>query len=193
MAVLQQAMTTARYVTNDTNATSYSRQDPVLLQFANDALDAVADARPDLFHAFLDFTCVANKTQQTLDVTTSLKIVEVLGVKGGNAVQLGDRKMLDRFIPGWNVATAAAAELWLPVDDLRFEIYPPAPTGQILEVIHVVKPLEYAAGVAHTLSDSYTPAIADYIVWQLDSMEDEYAVTARAKMFMDSFYARLSK
>lgn len=193
MATLQSAMTTARYITNDTNATGYSRPDTTLLQFANDALDAIAKARPDLFHAFIDLTCVANKTQQTLDVATSLKLVDVLGVKAGNAVQPGDRKMLDRHVKGWNIATPAAAELWLPVDDLRFEIYPPAPTGQILECIHVAKPLEYAAGVAHTLSDAWTPAIADYIVWQIDSLDDEYAVNGRAKQFMDSFYAKLGK
>lgn len=195
MATLQQAITIARYITNDTNATGYARPDTTLLQFANDALDAIASpiGRPDLFHAFIDLTCVANKTQQTLDVATSLKLVDVLGVKAGNAITPIERRVLDRFVPGWNVATAAAAEHWMPVDDLRFEIYPPSPTGQILECIHVAKPLEYAAGVAHTLSDAWTPAIADYIVWQLDSLEDEYAVNGRAKMYMDSFYAKLGK
>lgn len=197
MATLQQAITIARYVTNDTNATSYSRTDAELLQYANDALDAIASpkGRPDLFHTEVEIACIANTTSQTLSVADSLGLVKIRHVKNGNAVTAIPADTLDRFLPGWNAMTPAAAEHWIPdtSDAFRFRIYPPAPTGQVLIGIHVAKPLEYTASATHTLPDSFTPIIADYIVARLDSKEDEHAVNGRAKMYMDSFYARLGK
>lgn len=195
MATLQQAMTIARYITNDTNATAYSRLDPELLQYGNDALDEIARVLPGLFHAVIEIACIANKTMQTLSVSDSLGLVDILNIKDGNTITPVERRTLDRFIPGWNIVTPAAAEHWMPIDGdpFRFEVYPPSPTGQVLIGIHVAKPLEYTATATHNLPDSFTPIIADYIVARLDSKEDEYAVNSRAKMFMESFFAKLAK
>lgn len=195
MATLQGAMTIARYVTNDTDATSYARSDTELLQYANDALKAIAKKVPSLFHALADIACIANSTMQTFNVADSLGLVSVLNVKNGNAVTRVERSVLDRFTPGWRAQTAATAEHWVPVsnDDFRFEVYPPAPTGQVLVCLHVQKPLEYAATATHTLPDSYTPIIADYIISMLDSKEDEYSVNGRAAMYMTRFNEKLGK
>lgn len=188
-------MTIARYVTNDTNATGYSRTDAELLQYANDALDAIAIALPGLFHAVIEIACIANKTMQTLSVSDSLGLVDILNIKDGNAITPIERRTLDRFIPGWNAVTPAAAEHWMPVanDPFRFEVYPPAPTGQVLIGVHVAKPLEYAATATHNLPDSFTPIIADYIVAHLSSKEDEEQSIERGKMYLDMFYAAIGK
>lgn len=195
MATLQEAMTIARYVTNDAEATSYARQDPVLLQFANDALDAIAESpKSGLFHAVIEVACVANTTMQTFNITDSLGLVDILHVKNGKAVTPCDSKTLDLFVDGWNTMTPATAEHWMPVagDPFRFKIYPPAPSGQILIGTHIEKPLEYTATQTHRLPNSYTKIIGHYIVAQLDSMEDEHAVSGRAKLYFDMFNAALS-
>lgn len=192
MATLQSAMDIARIVTNDT-VVPYARPDSVLLQFGNDALDAIAKVQPHLFHAVVEIACIANKTMQTFNITDSLGYTDILHIKDGNAVTPVERKSLDLFIPEWNAMAAAPAEHWIPVvnDPFRFEVYPPAPAGQVLIGIHVMKPLEYTAGQTHILPDAYTPIIGDYIISQLDAIEDEHAVGGRAKLYFEMFQSSL--
>lgn len=195
MATLQSAMTIARYITNDTSVSSYAREDAELLNYGNNAIAIISEFLPGLFHTVVEITCVANTVNQTLNVSDSSGLVNILNVKNGNALTPTKAEVLDRFIPGWTSVAAATAENWIQdaTDRFRFRVYPPAPTGQVLVGTHVAKPQQYTATATHNLPESFTPIIADYIVAMLDSKDDEYAVNGRAKMYLESFYGKLDK
>ena len=65
MGTLNQAISLARIALNDTDATGYRYSDADLLQYGNDALDAIAHARPELFYSDAEITPVTGKTLQT--------------------------------------------------------------------------------------------------------------------------------
>lgn len=201
MATLGQAIAIARIITNDTDATSYARPDATLLQFANDALDEIARRRPSLFYADADFTCAANTASQVFNVADSIGLVDVRNIKNGASLRRIPSDVYDSFVPGWRSMTAAPAESWYSIDnndEIRkglgvsiFDIYPPAPAGQILVCRYIQRQAEYAAIATHPLPESWTPVIADYIIWQMDAMEDEFAVGGRAVTYRDQFFAKL--
>lgn len=183
MATLQEAITLAKTRLNaagTANLSWWESEDAVA--DANAAIKAIAGALPALFHADVELTCIANTTRQTLNVADSFGLVAVMNVKNGNAVTMTDQSVLDRFSPGWRSVAAATAENWMPVesDPFRFQIYPPAPSGQILICQHVEKPPEYLATATHRLPSGYTPVIALYImaiVYLRDGKADLHAKT----------------
>lgn len=182
MATLGQAITLAHTRLNASGVANLSWWEVDALDDANASLRVIAAAIPSLFHAWAEVTCIANTTLQTFNVADSLGLVDVLNVKNGNAVTECERSVLDRFLPGWQAATAATAENWVKVDGdpFRFLIYPPAPSGQVLVCLHVGKPLTYLATDTHILPDSYTPAIALYIMaiaYQRDGKHDLHEKT----------------
>jgi len=192
MATIQQAITLARYLLNDT-VTTYGYSDTTLLQYGNDAIDAISVARPELFKSYIEITCIADRAEQTINVTDSSGLDSVIRVKGGNSVTMIDRDILDRFKPDWHTMASAAAEHWIPIksDPMRFLIYPPAPSGQILVGVHVVKPKEYTISETHPLSDVYTSAIADYIVSMAAGSENERADNALSSKHLGYFQAKI--
>lgn len=191
-ATLQLAVDLARGVLHDRAATKrYSDTD--LLQYGNDAIDLIATARPELFYETLEVTCVANTQVQKLSQADSLGLVDVLHVKGGASLTKTDRATMDRVLPGWPSVAAAAAENWMPLldDPFRFLVYPPAPSGQIIVVVHIKPPPEYAIGDTIPLSSSYLPIIADYIIGMAESRQDESINAGRAQAFIGKFMTAL--
>lgn len=191
MLTLATPISTARGILQDPDATRYSDAD--LLQYANDALDVMVGIVPQLFYQDIEHACATDKAEQALSFGSYRALVDVLRVKNGPAVLPGDRATLDAFMPGWRSSTSAAAQNWMPVGDdpLRFEVYPPAPAGQVLICKVVQVPPEYTdaqdTGLPATLSD----AIADYVVAKAESRDAEHVLSARAKQFFDMFASKI--
>jgi hypothetical protein len=183
---LQSPITTARTILNDPTAVRYSEAD--LLRYANDALDALAKVAPTVFYERTTHTCVAGVVQQ-LQVTTSLGLVDVHRVVGGNVVTAIDAKMLDLYNPYWRSMTADVAKHWAKdTNDARsFIVYPPSAANQQLEVTHVMLPGEYTAVEATPVPMAYSDAISDYIVYRAESRDEEHVVSQRAAQFLASF------
>ncbi|GIW55339.1 MAG: hypothetical protein KatS3mg082_1743 [Nitrospiraceae bacterium] len=193
MATLQQAIDRARSILNDRDGANYRYSDSDLLSFANDALDAIALVRPELFYSAAEITCIQDEIVQRFDVADSLGLVDILYVEGGGAVTKTERDVLNRIRPGWPLEAAGTAQHWMRLadDPNRFLIYPKAPANQKLVGLYVKKPPEYAANDTILLPDSYVQTIAKYIVAMAEGRNDEAAALARSAAFLEAFYNEL--
>lgn len=189
---LQSAMTTARTILNDPDKVRYSAQD--LLQYGNDALDVMLKLAPHLFYADGEVACIALSAMQAISYDDAQSLVDVRRIKNGAAVLPGDRAAMDAFNPNWQAGIAGAAVNWFPVanDPMRFLINPPAPDGQILEVIYVRIPGEYTATQDTGIPASYADAVADYIVNRAESRDAEHVISQRAQSFGQSFISKVT-
>ena len=193
MATLREAIAIARPVIGDARAPNYRYSDSRLLGYANDALDVIAIARPALFRAVGEVECVANLAIQTVPMSDSNGLVDVMYVKGGNAVTPADRETLTRLNPGWMTMTPAAAKHWskLGDDPNRFLVYPPAPAGQVLVVLYNQVPREFSVDEDIEIPASYVPAIANYVIAMAESANDPSVNSGRAAQFMQAFLGAL--
>lgn len=189
---LQTAINIARGILNDPDAVRYSAPD--LLQYGNDALDVMLTLAPHLFYTDGEVACIPLSAMQAISYDDAQSLVDVRRIKNGAAVLPGDRATMDAFNPNWQAGTAGAAVNWFPVadDPMRFLVYPPAPDGQILEVLYVRIPGEYAANADTSIPTSYADAIADYIIHRAESRDAEHVVSQRATAFGQSFISKVS-
>lgn len=189
----QSCITEARGLLNDTVAT-YRYTDADMLQYFNDCLDEMAGVvAPHYFSAIGEMECVANQARQQVSFDDTLKLLEIVRIKNGNALTPADKASLDAFSPGWHAMTAAAAIHWMPdmTSPIRFYIYPPAPAGQFLEVRYTKVPAEFTINQDTGLPASLLSAIADYLCYRVSVREDEYAVQGKANTHYQSFSTKL--
>ena len=188
---LSTSISTARGILQDPDGTRYS--DPDLLVYANDAVKLVSKFLPHLFHSVADVTCTANSVLQSIAPDAAQALVEVRRIKDGAAITPADRATLDQFIPSWRTMTAAPAVHWMPVADspLRFELYPPAPSGQVVEVMCVRIPQEFSASENTGLPTTLSDPIADYIIHRAESRDAEHVLSQRMQAFGQSFISKL--
>lgn len=190
---LTDAITVARGILQDIESVNYRYSSADLLIYANDALDAMTLLAPQLFYTDGDVACIAGSALQTISFDNALALVKVRRVKGGDALIQADPDNLDAFDAAWQKASAAAAVNWFPVanDPMRFMIYPPAPTGQVLEVVYVRLPGEYALTQDTGVPVTYKDAVADYIVYRAESRDDEHVNSNRAAQFLTTFQMKV--
>jgi len=190
---LNAAITTARGILGDTDATGYRYSDADLLQYANDALDVLVKLAPHLFYTDGDVACIEDSAMQAVSYDDAASLVEVRRIKGGNAVLPCDRATLDAYSPGWQSAASGAAVNWMPVadDPMRVLISPPAPAGQVLEVLYVRVPPEYTSTQDTGLPTTCSDMIADYIINRAESRDAEHVLAERAQAFGQSFINKL--
>jgi len=189
---LSSAIAIARGVLLDRKvAYRYSEAD--LLEYGNGALRALTSIAPHLLYTDGEVTCIANQARQHLFYDDAFALVEVRRIKNGNVILQADRAAMDAFMPGWVNATSAAAINWFQVadDKMRFDLYPPAPNGQIVEVLYIRIPGPYTSDDDTGLPISITEAVADYMVGYAESRNDESVNSNRAAQFIASFTARL--
>jgi hypothetical protein len=189
---LQDPIAIARGVLNDTEA-PYRYSDADLLRYANDALDVAAELRPSLFYTEGEVQCEVGKALQSVSYDDAAALVDVLRIKSGNAVLKTDRATMDAFQPGWMTAAAGAAQNWMPFadDPMRFFVTPPAPANQVLEVVFVRIPGEYAADEDTGLPTTLDSAIAHYIIAAAEYRNDEDVNSGRSEQGARAFAARL--
>ena len=183
----QDIINRARTTLNDTAATRYP--DAELLRYVNDSLDAAYALAKRLFYVVGEVTCIQNETIQRVCLAGASEIIDVIRIKGGNAVRRMDKSLLDAFVPNWHQATPAPAEQWQRMvdDPVRFYLYPPAPANQILEVIYVPSPGEYALTDTLPLPDAHMPALHDFVVFRAHSKDAEYAESEKTAAFFKLF------
>jgi hypothetical protein len=174
-----------RTVLNDPQKVTWS--DDTLMTFANDALQAVAHRRPDLFSTFGDVSCTAGETFQRLPAT-ALRLMEVIRNKDGDAVTEAKKQQLDLFRPGWHNDTAAATLNWIrhETDPTAFYIYPKAPAAHTLVVQYAKIPEVYTIANPCPLA-GYESLVKSYIIFMAETIEDEAAMQERAAAFFQFF------
>lgn len=189
---LEAPINTAIGILNDIGSVRYSRAD--LLQYANDALDQLVTLAPALFNTEGEVECVPGETIQSVSYSDAHALVAVRRVKNGRAVTACDRASLDAYDPDWHdAAKAGEAKNWMPIDGdpIRFLISPPAPGNQVLSIIFTRIPGEYGEGDDTDIPETYSDAIADYIVGRSESRDDDHVNSNRAAAFMASFVAKV--
>lgn len=189
---LNTSIDTAIGILSDLGSVRYSRED--LLQYANDALDQMVTIASHLFNTEGEVECVPDETIQSVSYDDAHALVDIRRVKDGPAVTRADRAALDAYDPNWqSPANAGMAVNWLAIegDPVRFLVYPPAPTGQVLKIIYTRIPGEYDEGDETDIPETYSDAIADYIVGRAESRDDEHVNSGRAAQFLASFVAKV--
>ncbi len=183
----------ARITLNDLGA--IRSDDPELLKWVNDALDAAHTLSPRQFYMVGEITCTAGETIQRVCINGAGEIIDVIRVKGGNAVTKMNKASLDSFMPAWHQATAAAAQHWQRVenDPIRFYLYPPAPANQVLEILYLPSPAEYAIGDTLPLPNAFMPAIHDFVVFRAQSKDDDFGEPEKSTAFLKLFAEALVK
>lgn len=175
----------------DPDVTRYSDDD--LVAYGNGAIRALVRIRPEWFYTEGRIECVAGQALQSVTYDDAQALVSVLRVTGGDVVTPCDKSALDAFSPGWMSGTPGTAKHWMPSgnDPVRFYVYPPAPSGQNLDVIYVRIPGPYAASDDTGLPETITEAVADYMVAMAESRDDEHVNSGRAAQFLAQFAARV--
>lgn len=186
---------TARTVYNDTDLDLYRFTDAELLVYVNEAIAEISALKPALFTSIGDLDCIAGQCEQTLDFADAQLIIRPICIHGGAALTPFDMATMDAFNPNWRNDTAGPAQQWsrLENDPLRFLIYPKAPAAaQTLDVQFVRNPLVLALTDPITeIPAGFIPAIPDWVIYRAESTDDEHAVSGRAAMHRDAFYARI--
>lgn len=191
---LQDAITRARYITNDVDPARYRATDAELTLYASDGLAEIARLAPAFFQIYGELECVPGRCAQELTFDDATLLVNVTGVQGGAVVPEADIATLDRFRPAWRTDAAGPARNWMrnPFDGMKFWVYPQAPNGQVLDVLYVVAPRARAATDTISLPLTVLPAITDYIVARAESKDDEFVNSQRAAQFLQTFVARFA-
>jgi hypothetical protein len=192
----QTIIQTARQVVNDNDSAGYRQSDPELLKYVNDGLKEACNLSPDTFLTTGDFVCTAGQTEQRITFADAKELRQVIRIKDGKAVHPMDMEAMSAFNPDWASDTAAAAQNWTRFagDPLRFYLYPKAPAQmQTLEVSYVKNPDEYALN--DTIGDvpaTWESALADYVIYRVESKDDEHVISARAVSHYNAFVQKIT-
>ena len=178
----------ARRLINDSR-TPQRYSDTDMLGFVNQTLKRMAMYRPDLFLQIGEVSTAAGTTVQSMP-SDSIRLVEVFGVKDGNAITEVDRDTFDQTYPDWRNEPAGQ-----PVNFMRhvrnpntYFLYPRPTSGVVLLVEYAKVPADYTINdpIAAPI-DAYFPAAVDGTVYLAESVDDEHVNSGRAKLFLDSF------
>lgn len=189
---LSSAIAIARGVLQD-RTPDYRYSDSDLLEYGNGAIRMLPNIKPGLLYTEGDLECESGQALQSVSFNDAHSLVAVIRIKNGGVVLKTDKSALDAFLPSWMTATSAAAQHWMPNGDdpVRFYLHPPAPVGQVLQVLYVRIPAPYTADEDTGLPETITEAVADYMVGLAESRNDESANSGRATQFINQFAARL--
>lgn len=189
---LQDVITEARKLVNDTDSTAYRYSNVNLTGVGNQVIQRVLNLRPDLFAALGNVLCTTGEIYQSAP-TDSFRLIDVIRIQNGAALAESDRDLLNSTRPDWTTYIAGPAIEWMrhPRGPNKFFIFPPAPVNQTLVVEYAKIPAAYAIGDTIVIPDSYLPVLVDGMVWLIESVDDEHVNSQRAQMYMQSFFTGL--
>lgn len=193
---LLDVLVSVRQLLQDSNSNPALQRysDDLLLGFGNQTLKRIALLRPDLFSYIGEIPCTAGEVLQTAP-TDSIRLMEILRVKNGDAVRETSRETMDQTYPAWASDAAGACVNWMrhPRNPNRFFIYPAAPVSQILIGEYAQTPPTYAVSdTIGLLPDAFFPCLVDGTVYLAEAVNSEPASTQRAEMFQKSLTAMLA-
>lgn len=177
----------AQRILNDVSAVRWPAAD--LLDWLNDGQRAVVHYAPEA-NRVTEFVQLARGTKQdltTLATDVPLRLIDVTrnvtdgtGFPALRAIRSVDRRELDMVQPDWHTHTTSATVIQFMFDKrnpTEFFVYPPQPAaGQgFVEIVYSAQPTDLTADTQQTvLSDTYVPALVDYIVFRALSYDAEY-------------------
>lgn len=187
-----EVITQVRRLIQDETAATYRYSDTMLLGFVNQVIKRMIPYRPDLFVVEENVATTASTVTQTLP-TGAVRLIEILAVTSGDAMQEVNRETLDQMYPGWRSEAAGTPQNWMrdPRNPTGYMVWP-RPSASITLVAQYVKtPSDYASGDTIALPNAYFPVIVDGVVFLAESIDAEHVNNGRAKFFYDSFVGAL--
>lgn len=181
-----------RDIVQDTVPT-YRYSDAMLVRFVNQVVRRIAMLRPDLFVTRGVFTVASNASEQVLTTSGAARLVKVIRVVNGSAIEEVD---LDHFIradASWiqNSAGIPTKYMRMAQNPLGFYLYPRPSSALSILVEYVASPSIVAASSQLALPDIYFGSVVDGVVFLVESMDNESVNSNRAKLFYDSFVGSL--
>lgn len=179
----------ARVIVNDNDPDGYRQEDTQIMKWLDGAMATLVSVLPGQFMEPVSHTCSAGY-RQTIEAERAVALHEIVGIPPG------DMATLSSFIPLWRSADKAAAKNWMrPTGEepLTFYLYPPAPSGQVLDLIIVRQPAPFTArSNTVQLPENLLPALVDYVVSMIEYQDDEHVNSGRQAAAMSQFAARVS-
>ena len=135
--------------------------DVVLLNLVNQAVQTMAVYRPDIFAKVSDVVLTANSVLQFAP-TDALRLIDVLGVTGGNIIREVSLEAMDLSTPGWISATAATPVHWMrhPRNPTGFYVYPKPTAGITATVEYAASPPDYTVSDTIAVPAAYASALS---------------------------------
>ena len=193
----QTIIQTARQIVNDnaSDPTAYRQTDAELLKYVNAGLQEACNLSPETFLTIGNYSCTTGQTEQKIIFADAKQLIDVIRVKDGKAIHQTDSAILASFNPDWSSEVAGAPQNWLRIkkDPLRFYLYPKAPAMLVLEVSYVKNPNTYALGETITdVPQTWESALADFVIYRIESKDDEHSVSGRAISHYRSFVQKIN-
>lgn len=161
----------ARIVLNDAAGTRWT--DAELALWITDGCGFIGLARPDSCALTATMTLAAGAKQSIAGLTPAgVRLLDVVGNTGGNAITIVDRQVLDAHKPDWRAASAGATENYVfdNRDPRTFYVYPPASAGAQIEIVYSQVPQAVTAGTLGsatlTQPDVYLGPLLDYVLYR---------------------------
>lgn len=191
----QSIIQTARQIVNDNEASTYRQSDIELIKYVNDGLKEIVGLSPDTFLTTGDYNCTAGETEQRITFGAARELRQVMRVKNGRAIHPTDWTALCEFNPDWASDTAGPPQNWSRYsgDPLRFYLYPKPLAMLVLEVSYIKNPGVYA--LTDTIGDvpeTWESALADYVVYRIESKDDEHSNSGRAVTHYQAFVQKIT-
>lgn len=180
----------------DSGFTNFDKKDDVFPAIT-EAQRAIVMLRADANPSFGKITLVSNSAMQALpsDGLSLSKITRNRGVNGatnGPAITRVDRKTMDQTLPGWPMdETADRIRNYIYEEDTPklFFVYPIPIVALVVEAVIGKAPGKISAD-EHIIDivDTYGPAIKEWALFRLQSMEREGASIELAMAHQTNFF-----
>lgn len=167
----------------------YRYSDELLLQFVNNTVRKMSVLRPDVFTVTDTVAVVAGQVDQQLP-TTATRLIDILYVVDGGAVQEVDKRFFNDATTTWVTDAAGVPVKFMrnPRNPRGYYLYPKPQTGTSLVVQYSTAPLTYALNDdLAPVPDSYLSTLVDGVVYLASSIDDEHVSSGRAELFGQSF------
>lgn len=162
-----------------------------------EALRTVVMLRPDANPAHVAITLTANIDNQALPAggLSLFKVTRNRGTAGtdnGQTITRVDRAVMDQTMPGWAVETTATRIrhfLYSEDSPAIFFVYPIPTAALIVDAIIGKTPTPITAdGGVIDVEDTYSPAIKEYALFRLQSMERDGASIELGMAHLSNFF-----
>lgn len=156
-----------------------------LIDYYNDAINAVIIIRPDAGRSDETFTCAAGARQEL--PAGALRLLEVIRVTGGRGVMPIRREQLDYQFPDWYSRTGVAERYIFDTKNPRvFYVFPGAVAGAQLEIsvsrlpdAATIADMAPAANRAFSLEELYINPVLEWILFRAFGKDAESGANAQ--------------
>ena len=178
----------ASILLQDTTLTRW--QTPELLDWLSDGQREYVRIKPDAYVRNVDFSLAAGATQAR--PADAVRLVDVPRNSGGTAIRVISRRLLDTQVRDWTsparVNPVVVHYCWDPANPKFFDVYPPSPGGNVVELVYQAVPQALALNDTLVIEDSAGSALIDYMLFRALSKDTEFASNdPRATMHYNAF------